>query len=74
MRPRQVLQGRFKVELEVIARKESYTFPKNPELKPHHQIQFSVKSSGGRGFTHLQRGCWRILQLQPTELSTIKYI
>ena len=41
---------RVGVELRGIAMKEYSTFPKTPELEPHHQMQFSAISRT----THIQ--------------------
>ena len=50
--------------------KGCFTFPKTPELEPHHQLQFSVTSRtlvvGREVLIPLKRCNWHILQHQPT--------
>ena len=44
MGPYQVLPLRIKADMGVMELKGNYTFPKSPELEPHHQMQFIVIS------------------------------
>ena len=38
----QVQKIRFRVDLRVMAMKSYLTFPKDPELEPHHEMKFRV--------------------------------
>ena len=55
---KQVLTPQIRVNLGVIAIKGYSTFPRAPEIEPHHQVQFSVilrtLASGRRRLAPLQ--------------------
>ena len=60
MRYKQLLPLWVKVDLEVISKKEYYTFPSSPKLETHFQIQFSIILR-----TPILRGSYSLQEMKP---------